>query len=165
MTKMEGWQVAPCQLATVGQMSVAFRHPETSLSQMRRGVVEIPPSVHVTQRELDILTASVLQRAVSEVRLVEQCGRFLLIDYTPKGYSDPQMIVAWMPGATDFHEAMIQFQRTREDWFAEEGPWYRNCMEAAKQVLGPLARLYPHIAEAEFTIGWLLHTVATGQRI
>ncbi|MBU0777515.1 hypothetical protein KKH23_06705 [Patescibacteria group bacterium] len=166
-TRLENWQLAPNQLvpATLGEISVAFRHPDTSLSQMRRGEVGAPPSVHVGLRDLVILTAHILQHPVNAVEIVEQCGRFLQVDYTPKGYHDPQMIVAWMPGAGAFHEAMMNFQQAREGHFAREGPWYRACMEQAKRVLGPLARLHPHVVEAEFTIGWLLYTVATGQRI
>jgi len=110
-----------------------------------------------------ILTADLLGWPVRYARGVRQVGRFVLVEYEPLGYPDPEIVLAFCRGAEGFNQAMALFQRVCRAG-GGLGDWYRNAKTAAARLVPPLRALDAHLVEADFVLRWALLKVAHGER-
>jgi len=155
---------------TIGEGMVYFQTGVPIAAQ--RGLAAAPPvpAVSISNREVGYLVAHVLQQRLAQgsVKTVARVGRFLKVQYIPLSQADPTMIVTTIPGAVMFHRAMRRFmESTRRHSYAYGGygepAQYQAIKNAGRGVVGPLARLRPTVAEAEFVICFLLNGLTYGE--
>jgi len=98
-------------------------------------------------------------------KIVSSLGRVAVVDYTPAGFADPDLLVWWGAGAREFHKKMRSFQNMREYGGYGSTHWYASVKKAGHVVLKSLLRLQPHFAEFDFAATWILDTATFNRRI
>jgi hypothetical protein len=143
---------------TLGEMVAAFRHCLPVASQ-RQGMVTLARDPEL----VTILAADVLQMPVQSVRLVDQVGRFALVEYMPVADLDPDLVIYCDVGGHRFHQAIRDFQQARDRGYIHPAEWYQRAKAAARGLIAPLGALNPTPAEADFVLRWALLACARYQ--
>lgn len=126
-----------------------------------------PPAITTTPAALAIATAQALQYPLLTCSLIDQCGRFCHVDYTPVEAPDPDVVICLAAGAAAeaFHAAMRNLQAARVASAGDPAGWYNRVVTAARSLAGPIYNLQATRAEAGFVISWALLCAALARRI
>jgi len=151
----------------IGELAVWYKHGVPVTAQRCLPPIKFRPGT-ATMTEVAPVLASALQMPLvrGSVKVHKQAGRFVEVAYRPLRERDPTMIVALMPGAARFHQAMLAFchliRRHVYHW-VEDTSWYNDALRAGRQVLQPLAQLQPTMEEAELVMRFLLDRITYGE--
>ncbi|MCK9629266.1 MAG: hypothetical protein M0R37_11845 [Bacteroidales bacterium] len=87
--------------------------------------------------------------------ILEQVGRFALVEYHPMGDDDPDIIVATGPGNRLFNKLMLRLQEARRDdldWHAER--WYQKVASIVETLGACLVEMEAQPDEARLVLTW-----------
>jgi len=159
-TAVGTWRVAPPPVSA-GELVVWLKH-----GTVRRAEEEwwLPEAPKIMAHEVAFLIASVLETPLvrGSVKLGLQAGRFAMVEYQPRGRSDPTVVMTTAPGARRYHIAALQFSRLASRVVSG---WsrYDDMRVAGRRVAAELAQLQPCLEEAKLVMNWLLDRITYGE--
>lgn len=125
-----------------------------------------PGTAAALQIPLLVVVSEALYRSLRQVELIEQVGRFVLVNFKTFGFCDPEAIICLEASeeGEQFNAAMRRFQAAR--WRGIIDPsWYKRVEAAVDALRIPLIRLNPAWCEANFVMGWAAEVRAAGKSI
>jgi len=121
---------------------------------------------HALGNQVSHLVASIIDMPLeAPCKIVSSLGRIAVVDYTPAGFADPDLLIWWGAGAKEFHKLIRSFQNMREYGGYGAAQWYQSVKKAGYNVLTALLRLQPHFTEFDFAATWILDTATFNRRI
>ncbi len=147
---------------------VVYPEQQTAIEKRPQGRPTAPPARSwgdddgLTVDHARVLLAGLLHCPFSDVRILDEVGRCVLVEYTPLGRVDPDIVLTTWPSGRPINRAIVNLQQARMIRWPDWGEFWRSMNDYIADLTAVLTASTATGAERAFILAWAYRVRDTG---